>query len=164
MIDEDDEPNLEEQQQDSRDAIVLVPCRYAWRELDDADTARLWAELAQWVLWLRHRYQLGSRIPACWWRHEAVVEELTALMAAHTAAYTCPPEQVELSREDMTAWHTQWFWPVLERLTRISDFSGCRPTECGYRRSKQPTLEGLSDLIATHRARANQTSTAGGEG
>ncbi|MQY18960.1 hypothetical protein [Nocardia macrotermitis] len=139
-------------QQDSADAPV--PCRYAWAELDAAEKAELWTELASWVDWLRHRYQLGSRVPPCWWRHEAVVEELTALMAAHTAAYSCPPEEAQLPREDPTAWHTQWFWPTVERLTRISDFTSCRPGDCGYRRHKQSTLDGLDDLIATYIARA----------
>ncbi|WP_216895615.1 hypothetical protein [Nocardia alni] len=146
----------ERSQEDSVD--LPVPCRYSWPDLDFAGKAALWQDLADWVDWLRQRYQLGSRIPACWWRHEAVVEELTALMAAHIAAYTCPPAQAELAREDLTAWHTQWFWPTVERLTRISDFTGCRPTECGYRRTKQPTLDGLADLIATYTARAENAS------
>ncbi|MBF6062005.1 hypothetical protein IU500_19350 [Nocardia terpenica] len=142
---------------DSSAEARIVACRYDWRDLDHAETALLWDELADWVAWLRHRYQLGSRVPGCWWRHEAVVEELTALMAAHAAAYTCPAHQRELPREDMTAWHTQWLWPTLERLTRISDFSSCRPTECGYRRNRQPELDGLADIIATHTARAHRS-------
>ncbi|MFF0494583.1 hypothetical protein ACFYTQ_36665 [Nocardia sp. NPDC004068] len=137
--------------------------RYLWRDLDHAETALLWRELAEWTGWLRHRYQLGSRIPACWWRHEAVVEELTALMAAHEAAYTCSIDQRDMPSEDPAAWHTQWLWPTLERLTQISDFSGCRPTDCRYRRHRQPTLDGLTDLIATYHARAHQSRATGGE-
>ncbi|ATL67382.1 hypothetical protein CRH09_15425 [Nocardia terpenica] len=141
----------------------MVACRYSWRDLDHAGKALLWEELADWVTWLRHRYQLGSRIPACWWRHEAAVEELTALMAAHAAAYTCPAERRDLACEDLIAWHTQWLWPTLERLTRISDFSSCRPTDCGYRRNRQSTLDGLDDLIATHTARGSRTGGTGWE-
>ncbi|MBF6331468.1 hypothetical protein [Nocardia transvalensis] len=149
----------EEADQDSTCEPELVTCRYFWRGLGHADKALLWEELADWVEWLRQRYQLGSRIPACWWRHEAVVEELTALMAAHAVAYTCPADRRDLPREDMTAWHTQWLWPTVERLTRISDFSGCRPADCGYRRNRQPTLDGLADLIATHTERAGFSGT-----
>ncbi|MFF3569240.1 hypothetical protein ACFYXQ_15830 [Nocardia jiangxiensis] len=145
---------VDDEQNDEDPAEGPVPCRYAWAELDAAGKAKLWEELEGWVGWLRHRYQLGSRIPPCWWRHEPVIEELTALMAAHTAAYTCPPDEAQTPREDLTAWHTQWLWPSIERLTRISDFTSCRPRDCGYRRHKQSTLDGLSDLIATYAARA----------
>ncbi|RJO67950.1 hypothetical protein D5S18_34175 [Nocardia panacis] len=124
-----------------------VASRYAWRELSLSDAVALWKELAEWADWLRHRYQLGSRVPPCWWQHEVVVEELTALMAAHTAAYSVPAEQRDLAREDMAAWHTQWLWPTIERLTRISDFSACRPTGCRYQRHRQTTLDGLRDHI-----------------
>ncbi|WP_405132964.1 hypothetical protein [Nocardia sp. NBC_01388] len=127
---------------------TLQPCRYCWREIDQRDAARLWAELLDWVDWLRHRYQLGSRVPACWYRHEVVVEELTALMAAHTAAYWCGPDSIELAREDMTAWHTQWLWPAIERLTRISDFSACRPHHCRYQNHPQPLHAGVEEYLA----------------
>ncbi|WP_405165601.1 hypothetical protein OG203_11175 [Nocardia sp. NBC_01499] len=125
------------------------PCRYSWRHLDRDEAAALWEELIDWVGWLRQIYQLGSRIPSCWFQHDGVREELTALMAAHTAAYWCEQETAELPREDMTAWHTQWLWPTVERLTKISDFSGCQPRHCRYVRQPQPTQAGLTEYIAT---------------
>lgn len=128
--------------------LRLAPSRYCWRAIDQRDAARLWAELLEWVAWLRHRYQLGSRVPACWYRHDAVVEELTALMAAHTAAFWCEPDSAELPREDMAAWHTQWLWPAIERLTRISDFSVCRPHHCRYENHPQPVHAGVEDFVA----------------
>lgn len=134
-------------QPDGPVALRLQPCRYCWREIDRHEAARLWEELLDWVNWLRHRYQLGSRIPACWYRHEAIVEELTALMAAHTAAYWCGPDSIELPREDLTAWHTQWLWPVIERLTRISDFSACRPHHCRYENHPQPVHAGVEEYL-----------------
>lgn len=130
-----------------REAARLRPCRYSWRELDPRGAAELWADLLDWVDWLRHRYQLGARVPACWYRHEAIVEELTALMAAHTAAYWCDPDSVDLPREDMTAWHTQWLWPTVERLTRNSDFSACRPHHCRYQNHPQPVHAGLDEYV-----------------
>lgn len=138
-----------ESDSDHQVASRIQPSRYDWRALDRRGAAQLWAELLDWVNWLRHRYQLGSRIPACWYRHEAVVEELTALMAAHTAAYWCEPDGVELPREDMTAWHTQWLWPAIERLTRISDFSACRPHHCRYENHPQPVHASVEDFITT---------------
>ncbi|MEV6558294.1 hypothetical protein AB0M22_21455 [Nocardia sp. NPDC051756] len=124
------------------------PCRYSWRHLDQKDAATLWEELIDWVGWLRHTYQLGSRVPSCWFQHDGVREELTALMAAHTAAYRCEQEATELPREDPTAWHTQWLWPTVERLTKISDFSACQPNHCRYTRQPQPTQAGLAEYIA----------------
>ncbi|MBF6461720.1 hypothetical protein IU433_22155 [Nocardia puris] len=132
--------------------VRLEPCRYSWRDLGQAQAAELWAELIEWVQWLRCRYQLGSRVPGCWYRHEVVVEELTALMAAHTAAYWCAPDAVDLPREDMTAWHTQWLWPTIERLTRISDFSACRPHHCRYQAHPQPVHAGVDDYLAAQSA------------
>lgn len=122
-------------------------CRYNWADLDHDTAAALWHELADWVDWLRHRYQLGSRIPACWYRHGAAVEALTALMAAHTAAYLPGPDQRDTAREDLVAWHLQWLWPVLNEITRISDFSTCGPGRCGYRTQPQPLLPGLDDFV-----------------
>ncbi|PXX53444.1 hypothetical protein DFR70_12755 [Nocardia tenerifensis] len=126
----------------------LHPGRYAWRHLDRVGAAQLWEELTDWVDWLRTTYQLGSRIPGCWYRHPSVREELTALMAAHYAAYYCDCESPDLPTEEPIAWHTQWLWPTVERLTRNSDFSGCRPENCRFTTQPQPTLGGLADYIA----------------
>ncbi|KAA8877334.1 hypothetical protein F3087_45000 [Nocardia colli] len=126
------------------------PCRYSWRHLDRGEAAALWQELLDWVDWLRNTYQLGSRIPSCWFRHDSVREELTALMGAHAAAYYCERESTELPREDMTAWHTQWLWPTVERLTKISDFSACQPHHCRYTRQPQPTHDGLAEYVTDH--------------
>jgi hypothetical protein len=54
-----------------------------WRTLDDADAPEIWTDLRDWVIWFTHRYNLASRkIPPCWFKHGALVEELSAL---HTA-------------------------------------------------------------------------------
>ncbi|MEV0246864.1 hypothetical protein AB0H76_09785 [Nocardia sp. NPDC050712] len=125
----------------------LHPGPYVWRELDRPGAARLWRELTEWVDWLRETYQLGSRVPGCWYRHTSVREELTALMAAHYAAYYCDCDNPELPTEEPIAWHTQWLWPTVERLVRNSDFSGCRPGLCRFTAQPQPTLDGLDDYI-----------------
>lgn len=122
-------------------------CRFSWADLDTDAAAELWRELADWVDWLRHRYQLGSRIPTCWYRHGSAVETLTALMAAHHAAYLPGPDQRDTPREDLIAWHQQWLWPAIEQLTRISDFSSCGPGRCGYRTQPQPTHPGFEDFV-----------------
>ncbi|MFG1795791.1 hypothetical protein [Nocardia sp. NPDC049149] len=129
-------------------APQYYPGRYSWRHLDRSDAAALWEELIDWVDWLRETYQLGSRVPGCWFQHDGVREELTALMAAHTAAYWRDTDTAELPREDMTAWHSQWLWPTIERLTKISDFSGCQPESCRYIRRPQPTNAGIAEYVA----------------
>jgi hypothetical protein len=59
-----------------------------WSELDPAETEQTLVELAEWVCWLAERYQLdGREVPACWWRHGAVVEELTGLWGSWQVAY-----------------------------------------------------------------------------
>ena len=40
--------------------------------------------------WLTARYQLEEAVPACWYRHGALIEELTALRACWQVAYADP--------------------------------------------------------------------------
>ncbi|WP_280405114.1 hypothetical protein [Nocardia brasiliensis] len=143
-------------------AAQHYPCRYSWRHLDPAAAAELWRELIDWVGWLRATYQLGSRVPGCWFQHDCVREELTALMAAHTAAYWCNDETAELPSEDQAAWHNQWLWPTVERLTKVSDFSGCQPKSCRYTLQPQPTLDGLAEYIATDLDRRDRAASGNG--
>ncbi|NUS45389.1 MAG: hypothetical protein HOQ24_17075 [Mycobacteriaceae bacterium] len=124
-------------------------CRYSWADLDIDAAEQLWRDLGDWVDWLRHRYQLGSRVPACWYRHGTAVETLTALMAAHHAAYLPGPDRHDTAREDLIAWHQQWLWPTVDQLTRVSDFSGCGPGRCGYRTQPQLTHPGFDDFVHT---------------
>lgn len=60
-----------------------------WRTLDDPEQiAERWAELRDWVEWFVVRYEIpNSLIPDCWWRHGALVEELSALSTAHAASF-----------------------------------------------------------------------------
>ncbi|MCR2764995.1 hypothetical protein NQ152_15930 [Microbacterium sp. zg.B48] len=59
-----------------------------WRHLSDADARAVWGELRGWVEWFIIRYRVPeSTVPACWWKHGQLVEELSALHTAHTAAF-----------------------------------------------------------------------------
>lgn len=54
---------------------------------EEADAA--WAQFVTWVVNLQRRYELGvSRLPKCWPKHPAVVEELVALWLGHVDAYS----------------------------------------------------------------------------
>ncbi|MFD7507860.1 hypothetical protein ACFV5N_00730 [Streptomyces sp. NPDC059853] len=60
-----------------------------WDNLPADERTALWVEFVAWVAWLSDRYELTTdQLPrGCWWRHGAVVEELTALWTSHTSAY-----------------------------------------------------------------------------
>ena len=123
--------------------------RFVWRHLDQAAAAELWAELADWVQWLRERYNLGSAIPQCWYRHPAAVEELTALMSAHTAAYQqlATPKGAPIRDHDlMSGWHRDALAPALSRIK--GQFGECSTEGCGYYAVKAPVDDGLNEWIA----------------
>jgi Domain of unknown function (DUF4913) len=70
------------------------PASWCWATLAAAAASQLWLDLAGWVGWLRGRYPLAERLPACWWRHPEVVEELTALWLAWQRAYLDPKAEL----------------------------------------------------------------------
>ena len=77
---------------------------WAWRVLD-ADMARdTWSALSSFVDWLVARYDLGDFVPACWWAHGAITEELTALWAAWTASYL----DAQASPDAPLTWHERF--------------------------------------------------------
>ena len=52
------------------------------------DARDAWLLFVEWVVALQRRYQLpSSKLPKCWWRHPAAVEELAALWISHRNAY-----------------------------------------------------------------------------
>ena len=59
-----------------------------WRTLTDQDAPTAWTRLREWVEWFVIRYRVPeSTVPTCWWKHGQLVEELSALHTAHTAAF-----------------------------------------------------------------------------
>lgn len=59
-----------------------------WRTLRAADAPAVWGELRAWVEWFTVRYRISeSIVPVCWYKHGQLVEELSALHTAHTAAF-----------------------------------------------------------------------------
>ncbi|NIL78406.1 hypothetical protein [Rhodococcus sp. B10] len=122
----------------------LAPSRFTWRYLDHVQARQLWDELIDWVNWIRDRYELDTKIPPCWYRHSPVVEELSALMVAWTDAYYRGDEY----RDDLTAWHTQWFWPAIERIRKVSDFDTCTHTRCDHQPVTPATLPGIDEFVA----------------
>ena len=60
-----------------------------WHELDAEQHAVLWPQFVSWVIWMADRYEMTTdQLPRqCWWKHGAVVEELTALWTSYESAY-----------------------------------------------------------------------------
>ncbi|OZC46671.1 hypothetical protein CH289_21790 [Rhodococcus sp. RS1C4] len=131
-------------QESAEETEELEPSRFTWRYLDTEQARQLWEELIDWTAWIRERYELEVKIPPCWYRHSPVVEELSALMVAWTDAYY----RGDGYRDDLTAWHTQWFWPVVHRIRTISDFETCTHSRCAHRPVQPATLDGLDEFIA----------------
>lgn len=85
-----------------------------WRDLPDGERPAAWDELRDFVEWIAGRYSIGSNeIPACWFRHASLVEELSALRAAWDASFSVETdgglgpigwhERFALSRQRMSA-------------------------------------------------------------
>jgi len=77
-----------------------------------------------WIRWCVRRYRLDHRtIPPCWYRHGALVEELSALCTGWQAAHTpTAPGNAPLE------WHAH-FAATRQRLGDWVARSGCRPDE-----------------------------------
>jgi hypothetical protein len=100
------------------------PAPLDWARLDPDQAADAWLQLDGWVRWLVHRYRLDHRdVPACWYRHPDLVEELSALHTSHQAAY-----HPESSTHAPLDWHHQ-LAATRHRLQTTVSRTGCRPTE-----------------------------------
>lgn len=70
--------------------LLQSPAPTCWKALrDPEERVERWEDLRSWVHWLVERFALDYKtIPPCWWRHGAVVEELTALHDAWKLSYS----------------------------------------------------------------------------
>ena len=59
-----------------------------WRRLSPERAPAAWDALREWVEWFVIRYRIPeSTVPNCWWKHGHLVEELSALHAAHVVSF-----------------------------------------------------------------------------
>jgi hypothetical protein len=89
-----------------------TPRAWNWHGIGPRAEEELWSQLRAWVAWIRHRYPLAKRVPACWAEHPEIVEELTALWLAWQHAY----EDRRASLSAPAEWHDRWLPGVLYRL------------------------------------------------
>jgi len=97
--------------------------------LTGEEAALAWATLIGWVDWLANRYGLAETLPGCWYRHGALVEELTALRSGWHAAYTDPRARPS----EPALWHDL----LARSLTRIRDWDR-QGGAAGTHRDDQP--------------------------
>lgn len=104
--------------------IGSVPRPLEWRRVRAVDARAEWAALDKWCRWLVNRYALDVReVPPCWYRHGAVVEELSALHGAWRVAYD--PTQAASATAD---WHRA-LWDTRLRLRDWLSRTGCTVRE-----------------------------------
>ncbi len=114
-----------------------------WRHLDREAAAELWLELGQWVEWLRRRYNVGGQqIRSCWYKHDPMVEELTAAMWAHREVY----QQLKKNpyHGGMAAWHNHVLWPMISRLPRWASTRNAVAESAATSRTTPPRSERIS--------------------
>lgn len=89
---------------------------YCWKHVSASEARGLWVRLREWVDWVNGRYFASSweSIRPCWFRHPAVVEELTALWAAWEAAYRSADDGDGFS--DAALWWHEKLHTVVLRL------------------------------------------------
>ena len=102
---------------------------WCWRDLGEHGREELWNQLTDWVDYLRSRYPLARKIPACWAEHPELVEELTALWLAWQGAY----QDRDAPLTAPVDWHDRWLPGVLHRLEH-----GPFATDCSTRHQPRP--------------------------
>jgi hypothetical protein len=125
---------------------VYNPGPADWRHLDREAAAELWIELRPWVEWLRRRYDLGSQILSCWFKHDPLVEELTAAMWAHREVY----QQLKKNpyHGGLSAWHYQVLWPLVHRIPTMAGFDECRNEVCDYAPTEPVIADDFAEFMA----------------
>jgi hypothetical protein len=120
-------------------SLTERPCN--WAALDAEQAGEQWSLLVDWCDWLRDRYQLHEQIPACWYAHAPLCEELSALRTAWIGSYLDPQGRLD----EPLRWHEQ-LHSTVERL-RGWDRRGCAD---GVHRPDQPLQ---NDTDQSHRER-----------
>jgi hypothetical protein len=114
----------------------------------DSATAHDWRELATWVDWLIHTYDLqpSRAVLPCWPAHRGVAEELAALRAAWRAAAakagSCPTPN-----DALIHWHDRWLHPFLLRQRENFHIKGCQDGHKAVRPPRPTDPQLLAALV-----------------
>lgn len=102
---------IEELEQD--DPRIGRHGRLRVERLDEQQATDVHAELVRWVCWMVTVYRMQDVVPACWQRHDAIVEELAAFYATWLAVWDDDGrydggiswhEQLHRARDRLTRW------------------------------------------------------------
>lgn len=107
---------------DNRQAATEIDAVWVvnWRELDDETARDVWIDLRGWVEWFTVRYDISATVvPDCWWRHGALVEELSALRGAHRALFDAADTGL-----GPIGWHERYTL-AKTRIQNVSSTLGC---------------------------------------
>lgn len=74
-----------------------------WPTLTAAEAEDEWPALRNWVTGLGERFPHAARLPLCWWRHNELVELLSALRDCERGCYA--PTAAPTAAMD---WHRAW--------------------------------------------------------
>ena len=114
--------------------------------------AEAWAELVEWVAWLRETFSsVGNMLTDCWPRHPDLVLDLLALREWRNWVYSPPQAEGAKSSERRSRGELADIWR--DHLEQAMDrwrlsLAGCRGSECS--RSKP------SERLAANQARASE--------
>lgn len=107
-----------------------------WRDLPPEQAPIEWQTLRGWVEWVTTRFDVPvSLIPDCWWKHPALVEELSALHTAWRTAY---------DKQDSGLGPVMWLerWHNAKARLRAAYPGSCTS---GHQPHKRRTWEGITD-------------------
>jgi len=106
-----------------------------WRTLAPGEAARVWEALREWVEWFTVRYDIPlTTVPACWYRHGQLVEELSALHTLHQVSFD-PAD----TGYGPIGFHER-LTPALTRLARAG--SGCATSHIDLKPRTWPSRPG----------------------
>ena len=131
------------------DSATSSSTAWCWRNLGPRAGEELWDQLTEWVDWIRSRYPLARKVPACWADHPELLEELTALWLAWQAAY----QDRDASLTAAADWHDRWLPGLLYRLEHgpfaLDCANGHQPRPTTAYASKAETHEDVSCSTST---------------
>lgn len=128
-VDLDDDADAAAMDAMIEEILGRVPRPITWAALSAAQAGEVWLALDEWVRWLVTRYALDHRdVPACWYAHGDLVEELTALMTAHQGAY---------DRAGPATGPADWHQVLANTRTRLQAWAG--RTGCRHGQHRDPT-------------------------
>ena len=107
-----------------------------WRDVPPELAAVEWETLRQWVEWVTTRFDIPlTTIPPCWWKHPALVEELSALHVAWRTAY---------DKQDTGLGPVMWLerWHAAKARLREAYPGSCT---AGHKDPKRRSWDGVTD-------------------